>query len=247
MDVVTAIHTRRSIRKYRADPVPVEIIEEVIWAAVQAPLPPVSGDAPWAISVVEGVDRLSRYGERAMRFARDHTQAKWPQMPGFKVFWDAPVLILISAQEGNSETPFDCCRAGQNLLLAAHAKGLGSCWLGSPIPWLTSEGVSQELGLPKGYDVVVAIVLGFPAETPAGHPRSRQGRSGGVGNNLESLIRNHPVTTLEPHPAGLSGLFCHATTLKPPELDRETLVLFRSQNFSTGCFIALRPCSPATV
>lgn len=173
MDVLTAIHSRRSIRKYLADPVPKALIEDLIWAAVQAPSPPASGEAPWSVLVIEGAARLDSYGERAMQFARAHTDAKWPHKPGFRVFWGAPAMILIAARHGNAEALFDCCRAGQNLLLAAHAKGLGACWLGAPIPWLSSAEAREEIGMEKGYDPAVAIILGIPAEAPAGQPRPR--------------------------------------------------------------------------
>ena len=174
MDVIQAIHGRRSVRRYRPDPVARKLIEDILWAAVQAPSPPVSGDTPWALCVYEGVERIAGYGERAMRYAREHLPAaKWPEITGFKVFWDAPALVLICAKAGNAETSFDCCRAGQNLMLAAHSHGLGSCWVGAPIPWLLSPGIAQELGLPAGYDPVVAIVVGYPAEVPTGNPRAR--------------------------------------------------------------------------
>ena len=175
MDVIDAIHGRRSIRAYRHDPISRALIAELLWAAVQAPTPPVSGDAPWALCVVEGVDRLAALGARALQYAREHQPQdrpwRWTESPGFTVFWGAPVLVLICAQAGNPEAPFDCCRAGQNLMLAAHAKGLGSCWVGAPMPWLHSAGVAAELGLPRGYEVVVAVVLGHAAESPAGNPR----------------------------------------------------------------------------
>ena len=177
MDVIDAIHGRRSIRAYRPEPVDRALIADLLWAAVQAPTPPVSGDAPWALCVVEGVDRLAALGARALQHAREHQPKdrpwSWTERPGFKVFWDAPVLVLICARAGNPETPFDCCRAGQNLMLAAHAKGLGSCWLGAPMPWLHSAGVAEELGLPRGFEPVVAVVLGHPADSPAGNPRPR--------------------------------------------------------------------------
>ena len=89
------------------------------------------------------------------------------------MFWGAPAAVLFCARNGNRETPFDCCRAGQNLMLAAHARGLGSCWVGAPLPWLRSPGVAGELGLPAGFDPVVAITLGHSAESPAGNPRPR--------------------------------------------------------------------------
>ena len=175
MDTIEAIHTRRSIRAYRPEPVPRALIEDVLWAAAQAPTPPISGDVPWAFCVVEGVERLAGYGQRALRHVRDHPgegpRETWPDRPGFKVFWDAPALVLICGRQGNPEARLDCCRAGQNLLLAAHARGLGSCWVGAPLPWLHSAGVADELGLPPGFKPVVAVVLGQPLETPAGNPR----------------------------------------------------------------------------
>jgi nitroreductase len=150
-----------------------DVIGEVIWAAVQAPTPPVSGEMPWSILVIEGVDRLDSFGERSAEFARQHSDAKWPHKPGFKVFWGAPILVLISAHKDNPESLFDCCRAGQNLLLAAHAKGLGTCWLGAPIPWLSSTEGRRETRLEAGLEPAVAIVLGYPDETPVGQPRPR--------------------------------------------------------------------------
>lgn len=173
MDMLTAIHSRRSIRQYLPDPVPRAVIEDLLWAAVQAPTPPASGETPWSILVIEGTARLEAFGERAIEFARANTDAQWPHKAGFKVFWGAPVLILISAESGNAEAVFDCCRAGQNLLLAAHAKGLGACWLGAPIPWLATPEVKAEIGIDAGFQPAVAIVCGFAAETPAGRPRPR--------------------------------------------------------------------------
>ena len=69
MDVVEAIHGRRSIR---AEPVERTLIEDLIRAAVQAPTPPVSGDTPWAFCVIEGVRHLADYGARAKQYALDH-------------------------------------------------------------------------------------------------------------------------------------------------------------------------------
>lgn len=177
MDVIEAIHGRRSIRAYRASPVEHSLLEEVLWAAAQAPTPPVSGEDPWTFCVIEGVDRLAGYGARAKQYAREHQPDggpwAWPDKPDFKVFWDAPMLVLICGRKGNAEMAFDCCRAGQNLMLAAHALGLGSCWVGAPMPWLSSPGVAEELGVPAGFDPIAALTLGYPAEAPTRSPRPR--------------------------------------------------------------------------
>ena len=177
MDVIEAIHSRRSIRAYRPDPVDRALLEELLYAAVQAPTPPPSGASPWALCVIEGVERLASLGVRAKQYAHDHQPDSrawtWTERPDFKVFWDAPALVLFCARTENPETPFDCCRAAQNFMLAAHARSLGSCWVGAPLPWLHSPGVAEELGLPVGYEPVVAIIVGHPAEQPLGSPRPR--------------------------------------------------------------------------
>ena len=177
MDVIEAIHDRRSIRAYAVDSVPRPLIEELLWAAVQAPSPPVSGEAPWALFVMEGAELISGYGARALRYARENQPPgrpwTWADRPGFQVFWGAPAVVFICAKSGNRETPFDCCRAGQNLMLAAHARGLGSCWVGAPLPWLRSPGIVEELGLPQGYEPEVVVTLGYAKESPSGSPRPR--------------------------------------------------------------------------
>lgn len=177
MDAIEAMHARRSIRVFEPQPVARELLEDLLWAAVQAPTPPVSGQDPWRLCVLEGEGRLADYGSRAKEYARTHQpegqEWAWAGRPEFKVFWGAPVLVLFCAKRGSPETRYDCCRAGQNLVIAAHSRGLGSCWVGAPIPWLRSPGVAEELGLPQGYDPEVAIVLGRSAESPHGSPRPR--------------------------------------------------------------------------
>jgi nitroreductase len=163
MDVIEAIHGRRSVRSYDPKPVSRDLIESVILDAAQAP-PPFRGQVPWAFNVVEGVERIAAYGARAMDYARqnrpDGAGWDWLQRPGFKIFWDAPVLIIISGPVG------DCCRAGQNLMLSAHARGLGTCWVGSPMLWLDTPEVKAELGIPSALTPVAVFCLGYPAAAP---------------------------------------------------------------------------------
>ena len=107
MDVIEAIHRRRTIRVYRPEPVSRALLQQVLWAAVQAPTPPVSGAAPWKICVIEGAERLAEYGTRAKQYAYEHQSAgqrwEWTEKPGFKVFWNAPAVVLFCAKKGNAE------------------------------------------------------------------------------------------------------------------------------------------------
>ena len=170
MDVIEAIHGRRSVRSYDPKPVGRELIENVILDAAQAP-PPFRGQVPWAFNVVEGVERIAAYGARAMDYTRNNRPAgagwDWLERPGFKIFWDAPALIVISGPVG------DCCRAGQNLMLSAHARGLGTCWVGSPMLWLDTPEVKAELGIPSALTPFAVFCLGYPAAIPEAVVRER--------------------------------------------------------------------------
>ena len=170
MDVIAAIHGRRSVRSYDPRPVERSLIEAVIEDAAQAP-PPFRGIVPWAFNVIEGVERIAAYGARAMDHARSHRPDgpgwDWVERPGFKIFWDAPVVIIISGPVG------DCNRAGQNLMLSAHARGLGTCWVGSPMLWLSAPEVRTELQIPSALMPVAALCLGYPAAIPEAVIRER--------------------------------------------------------------------------
>jgi nitroreductase len=170
MDVIDAIHTRRSIRSYAPRPVERQLIEEVVWDAAQAP-PAFSGQTPWKFNVVEGVERISSYGDEALDYARknhpDEPGWEWTDRAGFRVFWGAPAVIIIS---GRVE---DCCRAGQNLMLSAHARGLGTCWVGSPMLWLRTASARAKLRIPPKLIPVSALCLGYPEVIPAAPARER--------------------------------------------------------------------------
>jgi nitroreductase len=173
MDTITAIHTRRSIRDYEERAVDREIIADILWDAAQAPTTPVSG--PFLFHVIEGAARIADLGERAKQYAREHRppDSSWVDKPGFKVFLDAPVVIVISGHAANSQSIEDCNRAGQNLVLSAHARGLGSCWVGSPMPWLRSPATRKELGIADAFEPFAAFTLGYPASVPPSRSRER--------------------------------------------------------------------------
>jgi nitroreductase len=177
MDTITAIHTRRSIRAYEPRPVPRALIEAVVLDAVQAPSPPVSGALPWTFSVVEGVERIAALDAEAKAYARAHRTAPgqygWAGRAEFKVFWDPPAVIVMSGRDGVAEAIFDCNRAGQTLMLSAHARGLGTCWVGAAFPWLASPEAKAALAIPQGFTPMAAFSIGYPAIVPQGEARPK--------------------------------------------------------------------------
>ena len=178
MDAIDAIHTRRSIRDYKALAVARGLIEEILWDATQAPRPPVSAATPFFFVVIEGLDRVAECGVRALQYARDHRGRgpgnDWVDKPGFSVFFNAPAVIVICGfNDAQAQTVQDCNRAGQNLMLSAQARGLGTCWVGSPLQWLRDPATREELDIPGSHDVFAVFTLGYPAITPSGTPRQR--------------------------------------------------------------------------
>ena len=170
MDALEAIHTRRSIRAYQPQPVDRALLAQLVGDAAAAPTPTLASPRP-AFVVIEGAQRIAGYGEAARAHAAAQQPAPaWTGNAAFKVFWDAPALILICARPGDGS--MDAVRAGQTLLIAAHARGLGACWVGSPLPWLSQPAVQTELSVPEGYSPVAAIVVGYAAQTPPPSERS---------------------------------------------------------------------------
>jgi nitroreductase len=176
MDVIEAIHGRRSIRSFEPRAPDRETLEALIWDAAQAPPPAIRAVKRQAFVVITGAERLADMGERAKAYARsqraDGAAPDWRDDPQFKVFWDAPVLVLVCANMAAVESEWDCCRSGQNLMLSAHARGLGSCWVGAPLAWLRSPPGAATARPPAGFIAVAPILVGYPKTTPA--PRAAE-------------------------------------------------------------------------
>src|SRR4051812_33512530 len=136
-----------------------------------------AGSGPFFFHVIEGVARIADLGEHAKQYAREHRPDSvgysWAEGSDFKVFLDAPVVIVISGHADNSQSIQDCNRAGQNLMLSAHARGLGSCWVGAPMLWLRNPETRKELGIAEAFEPFAAFALGYAASVPPLRSRER--------------------------------------------------------------------------
>lgn len=177
MDTLTAIHTRRAVRDYLDRPVADDVVASLIDAAIWAP----SGVnlQPWSFFVVEGQAALANYSAKAkahiQRSAADHPELAGVRdhlaSPAFNIFYNAPALILICATTPDEMALKDCCLAAENLMLAATAAGLGTCWIGFSEAWLATDEAKAELGVPAGYRPVAPIIVGYPNGAPPAPPR----------------------------------------------------------------------------
>jgi nitroreductase len=150
MDLFEAIRTRRSIRKYVDKPVEKEKLSRILEAARLAPS--AVNLQPWDFIVV--TDPKIK-GELKSAYPKD-----W--------FISAPVIIVACAspskawvrKDGEEYWKVDVAIAMQNLVLAAWAEGLGTCWIGA----FNEQEVKKVLGIPEDVRVVAMTPLGYPAE-----------------------------------------------------------------------------------
>ncbi|WP_374441096.1 nitroreductase family protein [Pseudomonas panipatensis] len=173
MNINDAIAGRRSTREYTAEGVDELVIRRLINAAVQAPS--AMNQQPWTFTVIRNRGLL----ERISRDAKAHMLASMPASThsarfhsmlndaSFQIFYHAPVLILISGKAQDQWIHEDCALAAENLMLAAHADGLGSCWIGFAQGFLNTAAGKNALGLPAEWMPVAPIIVGHPKSAPA--------------------------------------------------------------------------------
>jgi hypothetical protein len=80
--------------------------------------------------------------------------------PNYNIFYNAGTLVVICAKPGGLNPAEDCCLAAQNLMLAAHAAGLGTCPIGFARPWLNLSETKKELALPGDFEAVCPLIVG---------------------------------------------------------------------------------------
>lgn len=179
MDLYTAIKTRRSHRLYKPDPVPREVLERVCEAALWAP----SGTnlQPWEITVLTGQPRdhfvalASQAAEdiepKLRQLFRDEQVAFVKQF--FKNLGGAPVVVAVTVwRDADPFTQETYIQSGaalmQNLLLAAEAEGLGTCWMSGVLSRERELLAFLEL---EDRHLLAITPIGYSAKTPPVVPR----------------------------------------------------------------------------
>lgn len=152
---------RRSVRAYKPDPVPDELLQTVLEAGRLAPS--ACNKQPWRFIVVRG--------EAARRALGAAYAREW--------FWQAPVVVAVCilpkeawvrSYDGRNYAMVDGALALDHLMLAAAELGLGTCWIGAFDP----AAAREILGLPDGVEVVGMTPLGFPDVEANPRVRSRR-------------------------------------------------------------------------
>ena len=147
MDAIEVLKTRRAVRTYTREPVPKEVIEDIIDCGRLAAT--AVNIQPWEFVVV--TDSAVR---RKIANTTDYG----------KFIADAPVCVVVLCRDTKYYLE-DGSAATENILLAARAHGLGSCWVaGDKKPYATD--ICRLVGAPPGYKLISLIPIGHPAESP---------------------------------------------------------------------------------
>jgi nitroreductase len=172
MDVFEAIHNRHSQKKVKRDPVPREMIEKLLDAAVQAPNH--YKVRPWRFVILTGTAR-EKLGE-VMAASLWERQPDFPQEAFDKARstpLQAPVVIAVGVEKPSEQKVLEIenicavAAATENLLLAAYAIGLGAKWRTGE--WARDPKVKEFLGFESDQHIVGFIYVGYPefiAENP---------------------------------------------------------------------------------
>ncbi len=177
--VLDTIRQRRSIRAFNPAPISRELLAAIADAGQYAPN---VSDQAWHFSVVQNPALLAKVNRLSKEYALT-CGLPWMEAMGrdeqFQCLYGAPAVIFVSCDEKGIAPQVDTAAATMNLLLAAEALGLGSCWGYFPTQaFLTPEGAElrKELGVPDGYTVYTAVMLGYKQEATPPAPERKPGR-----------------------------------------------------------------------
>ncbi len=181
--MLSLLATRRSIRRYTPEPIPDALIETLLTAAAWAPS--AHNRQPWRFAIIRHADAKQRLASAMGQ--QLHTDLSADNVSpdliakdvgrSYQRITGAPLLILLCLTMQDMDSYPDPLRqqhewtmavqsvamAGQNLLLAAHALGLGACWMCAPL--FTPDVVRHALNLPADWQPQALITVGYPAET----------------------------------------------------------------------------------
>lgn len=152
MDMMTGILTRRSVRKYTDQPIPEEVLEAIVDAGLHAPSG--RGSKTWKFTVVTNRDKIQKL---ASAIAEELNRT------GYNMY-NPTVLIIPSNLRDSKFGKEDDAVALQNIFLAAHAYGVGSCWINQIQGICDTDRIRpvlDEFGIPADHVVYGMAALGY--------------------------------------------------------------------------------------
>lgn len=163
MDALEAMLTRKSVKKYRSDPVPKELLDTIIAAGLKAP----SGMNRQSPVILAVTNREVRDELSALNLSDDPFHRVDP-------FYGAPAVLVVLADKSAPTYLYDGALVMENMLIAAHALGLGACWIHrAKETFEKPEGKAllQKLGIEGEYEGIGNCIVGYADAEPPEKPR----------------------------------------------------------------------------
>lgn len=174
MEALEAILTRRSVRKFLDRQIPDDVLNTIIRAGTFAPT--ALALQPWAFVVVQDQDFLQRVSQYCIPILLAHMKdahdglsdlfRSFLESENYSIYYSAPTVIMVIGKEKNRFRYIDCSLCAENMMLAAHALGIGSCWVGSTDVAYDNRELMAGFQIPEGYSPIGTIAFGYPAEQP---------------------------------------------------------------------------------
>lgn len=164
-EVIQNILNRRSVRVYKEDQLKPEDLEQILKAGLYAPS--ACNTQPWHFTVLQNEalkDRISSETKEELAKCDNDYFKSFAKNEKYDVFYNAPTVIVVSAEENELMPQVNCAAAAENMMLAAESLDIGSCWIGLVEYLFQSEKgpeFSKLLEIPEGYTPHYAITFGY--------------------------------------------------------------------------------------
>lgn len=170
--VVDVMLGRRSIRAYKPEPVPHDIMDVILKCGVNAPNG--MNRQPWEIRVVDNQEILDAMTDLYLR-DMDDDDPRNPKKDSYfrNMFRNAPTVVFIAMKPGLC-SQVDCGLLAGNMVNTAWAYGIGSCIQMAPKEFMNSEDAKpylEKLSFSEGYEFLMVIGFGYPDQSPEAKPR----------------------------------------------------------------------------
>lgn len=173
MNTLEAISKRKSIRSYKAQQISQAELDALVAAGTCGPI----AGSPFQLSVVQDAALLKALNDAAkagMLGGDNAFMRERASTPGYEPVYGAPTLFVLSAKPEQYALANTAC-AAENLLIAATALGLGSCFfMSTRMALLTEPGLAARVGIPEGYEFCCAVAVGYTDDETRFAPPKRE-------------------------------------------------------------------------
>ncbi len=163
METMQTILSRKSVKQYKSDPVPQELIEQIVAAGLAAP----SGLNRQAPIILVVTDKKVRDELSFLNAGKDPFKRADP-------FYNAPCVLVVLADKSVPTYVYDGSLVMENMLLAAHSLGLGACWIHrakETFEMPEGKAILEKLGIQGEYEGIGNCILGYADVEPQAKPR----------------------------------------------------------------------------